>query len=136
PRWCPHTGTRPGWAGFVAGFIFFLGHLTWMRPFAFEGWIAGAVICGAYWGLAGLIAGAAMRLGPHLRFAQVTGGHPPRSWAPAILAAAWTVIEWLRCQGPFGFPWGVIATTQHRSLWILQLLDLTGPFGLTFLILF
>ena len=39
-----------------------------MRPFAFEGWIAGAVICGAYWGLAGLIAGAAMRLGPHLRF--------------------------------------------------------------------
>src|SRR5438105_2241407 len=35
---------RPGWSGFVAGFVFFLGHLTWMRPFAFEGWIAGAVI--------------------------------------------------------------------------------------------
>src|SRR6516225_6413950 len=70
PAWLPLFAAllapraRPGWTGFVAGFVFFLGHLTWMRPFAFEGWIAGAVICGFDWAIAGLLAALARRRSP------------------------------------------------------------------------
>jgi apolipoprotein N-acyltransferase len=54
-------------------------------------------------------------------------------WAPPLLAAGWTLLEWFHAQGALAFPWGTLAATQYRSLPVLQLLDLTGAYGLTFL---
>ena len=50
------------------------------------------------------------------------------------LAAAWTLVEWLRSLSGLGLTWGDLAVSQHRTLPVLQMLDWSGPWGLTFLI--
>jgi apolipoprotein N-acyltransferase len=112
---------RPAAAAFSAGVVFFLGLLAWMRPFAVEAWVAAAAICAAFWALFAVAARFAARRGP--AFA-----------APFLLAAAWTTVEWLRGCGPFGFAWGNLAATQHRALPLLQVVSVTGPYGLTYLL--
>ena len=44
-------------------------------------------------------------------------------------------LEWIRSFGPLGFTWGNIALTQSEYLFILQLLDFTGTYSITFLVI-
>ena len=53
---------------------------------------------------------------------------------PLALASAWTAVEWLRGLGALGLTWGDLGVSQHRMLPVLQMLEWTGPWGLTFLI--
>jgi apolipoprotein N-acyltransferase len=46
------------------------------------------------------------------------------------LALGWTTLEWLTSLGMFGFTWGNLALTQYKTLPMLQVLDLVGPFPL------
>lgn len=108
------------WTGFGFGCPFVLFLVPWFAAFTPVGY----PIASGYWGLlAGsgsvLLVGLLRRAGP--------------SWAPLLLAAGWTVFEWLRAQGALAFPWGTLAATQHRHLPMIQMLDLTGAYGLTFL---
>lgn len=51
------------------------------------------------------------------------------------LPAAWTAVEILRNFGPCnGFPWADVAMSQWRLLPLIQMCDLTGVWGLIFLI--
>lgn len=110
----------PFWLGFVHGFLLLVLMVPWFGAFS----PAGYPVAGVYWGLlAGLVWVAVMRAVQAM----------PRVWTPPLLAAGWTLIEWLRTQGTLSFPWGSLAVTQHRYLAVLQMLDLTGAFGLSFL---
>ncbi|MBI3912475.1 MAG: apolipoprotein N-acyltransferase [Armatimonadetes bacterium] len=111
---------RPGLWGLLAGFLFFLLHLTWMARFSAPGWVAAALISGAWIGLA-------VGLGRRLAITV------PPGWRSLALAATWTAAEWGRSLGPLGFTWGDLAVSQHRCPVALQLLDLTGSCGLSFL---
>ena len=44
-------------------------------------------------------------------------------------------LEWVRSFGPLGFSWGNLVLTQSEYLLNLQLIDLTGPYLITFLII-
>ena len=44
-------------------------------------------------------------------------------------------LEWVRSFGPLGFSWGNLVLTQSEYLFNLQLIDLTGPYLITFLII-
>tara|TARA_Y100001970_G_scaffold286978_1_gene410482 strand:- start:1102 stop:2595 length:1494 start_codon:yes stop_codon:yes gene_type:complete len=44
-------------------------------------------------------------------------------------------LEWIRSFGPLGFPWGNLALTQVDYLLLLQLIDFTGPYFLSFIII-
>ena len=44
-------------------------------------------------------------------------------------------LEWIRSFGSLGFTWGNIALTQSEYIYVLQLLDFTGPYSVTFLII-
>jgi len=44
-------------------------------------------------------------------------------------------LEWIRSFGPLGFTWGNLALTQSEYPIILQMLDFTGPYIITFLII-
>lgn len=56
------------------------------------------------------------------------------SWA-LVFPLAWTVGEFLRNYIPCGgFPWAGLAYSQHSFLTLLQILDVTGVYGLVFLI--
>jgi apolipoprotein N-acyltransferase len=53
-----------------------------------------------------------------------------------LLAAAWTGIEWLRCQFTLGFPWLPLAASQWQRPVILQIAPWTGAWAISFFLIF
>ncbi|MBI5639632.1 MAG: apolipoprotein N-acyltransferase [Nitrospirae bacterium] len=56
---------------------------------------------------------------------------------PALLIAPviWVVLEFLRSYALTGFPWSSIGYSQYRFLPVIQISDITGIYGVSFLIL-
>lgn len=52
-----------------------------------------------------------------------------------LLASIWSVFEYLLQYYPINFPYNSVSFILHRDMVLLQLLDLVGQFGLTFLII-
>jgi apolipoprotein N-acyltransferase len=50
-----------------------------------------------------------------------------------LLAAVWAVYEYLKSSGFLGYPWGLIAYPVHTILPLVQFVDITGLWGLSFL---
>src|SRR5262249_54660556 len=114
----PGCGAR---LGFVTGAVFLGTVLYWIWIFGWYAWLALTIIDAAWIALFGAVAASLLR-------------RVPSHLAPPVLAAAWTIVEWMRSLGILGFTWGDLAVSQHRTLPVLQMLDWTGPWGLTFLI--
>lgn len=52
-----------------------------------------------------------------------------------VLPASWTLFEWTRNYTPFGgFPWSNLAMSQSSYPWLIQIVDLTGIYGVIFLL--
>jgi apolipoprotein N-acyltransferase len=124
-KWDPRGGplsVRQGTRlGFTAGAVFLGGLLYWIWIFGWYAWLALTLFQALWIALFGALAAALLR-------------RVPPSLVPPSLAAAWTSVEWLRSLGTLGLTWGDLAVSQHRMLPILQMLDWTGPWGLSFLI--
>jgi apolipoprotein N-acyltransferase len=56
---------------------------------------------------------------------------------PALFLAPvfWTVLEFLRSYAFTGFPWSSLGYSQYRFLYVIQFADITGVYGVSFLIL-
>jgi len=57
---------------------------------------------------------------------------------PDIISAPllWTVIEYGKSHLMTGFPWENLAYSQYLNIYIIQMADVTGPYGVTFFIVF
>jgi apolipoprotein N-acyltransferase len=121
--WLVMTGrsaSRGAWIwSLLAGYALFLALLHWLRYVAPEGWAALALYCALYWPAATLLLRRLKRRG--LPFALA---------APVTFAA----FEFIRGNFLTGFPFFFLAHTQYRYLPIAQVADLTGVYGVTFLI--
>lgn len=54
---------------------------------------------------------------------------------PALTAATlWVSLEWIRATFLTGFPWCLLGYSQHRYPVLTQIVDLTGVYGISFLI--
>jgi apolipoprotein N-acyltransferase len=115
------TPVRGARLGLVTGALLVGGILSWVWIFGWYAWLALTAVDSLRFALFGGIAAILLR-------------RAPASLKPAVLAAAWTMVEWLRSLGGLGLTWGDLAVSQHRTLPVLQMLDWTGPYGLTFLI--
>lgn len=115
------------WLGFWFAVAFFGLYLLWL-PTSFAAlfgpiaWIIYPpllLILGVFWGL---VTALSRRLGG------------PGTGTLALLPALWVLMEWLRTQGYFAFPWGVLG-----YLWVgtpvAQLAELLGVYGLSLLTL-
>jgi apolipoprotein N-acyltransferase len=94
----------------------------WLMFFqGYSVWTYGGVIVG-YAGLNAL-------LFPFLRgFSRIN-----RTYRPFLLAAAWAVYEYFKSVGFLGYPWGLIAYPVGEVLPLVQFVDITGVWGLSFL---
>lgn len=52
-----------------------------------------------------------------------------------ILAAFWTFLEWIRSWIFTGLPWNLAATSQWQNPVIIQIADITGAYGISFMII-
>ena len=106
--------------GFTHGTLLLLFLVPWFAAFTPAGYITAALCWGVLSGVLVLGLVALLRRTP--------------VWAaPPLLAAGWTLQEWIHAQGTLAFPWGTLAATQYRYLPVIQVLDLCGAYGLSFL---
>jgi apolipoprotein N-acyltransferase len=94
----------------------------WLMFFqGFAVWTYGGVIAG-YVGFNAL-------LFPFLRGIARLGGRS----RPLLLASAWAVYEYFKSVGFLAYPWGLVAYPASTVLPLIQFVDVTGVWGLSFL---
>lgn len=64
-------------------------------------------------------------------FTPTRKAYPER---PFIIGATWTVYEYLKSVGYLGFPWGLLPHTVGGVLPLIQIADMTGIWGISFLL--
>ena len=105
--------------GLVTGLVYYGVVCFWLTIFGYLPWFLVASK-EAFWLM--LFAVAASRLLPERI-----------GWYGYLaVPAAWTVSQWARVLGPFGFTWGSLAHTQANALPVIQLASITGPWGIDF----
>lgn len=107
------------WASFALGAAFFLFNLRWLDPVTRAGYIALSLYLALYWPLAAWA----------LRTGQRHGISP--IWT---LPVAWIACELLRAWVMTGFPWLFLAHAVYAQLPLIQISDLVGAYGVSFLI--
>jgi apolipoprotein N-acyltransferase len=125
-------GVRNGfWLGGIAGIVYFAGTVYWVtNSVYFYGGIPivpasliTLLLC-AYLALYPAVFGAAA---VHIR-----KNHPSLFFIAA--PALWTALELARTYVFSGFPWSLLGYTQYRALPVVQIADITGVYGISFLI--
>src|SRR5205085_2788576 len=102
------------------------------------GMIALMAYCGLYWGVCAMVwRGAGLtRLwddktpggaGGYRKGIQIAG-------AALLIAAIWVAGEWIRGSLMTGLPWLYLGHTQSRALAMCQIADITGVYGVTFVV--
>lgn len=132
---------RPFLLGYVAGLVFFTATFHWLHALG-ELFQAPALqglplLLGAYlalypatwtWFLARVLApDAGTRRFPNSWRNLATG---------ALAASAWTALEWVRGWLLSGFGWNGLGVALHRDLPMIQIAELTGTLGLSWLVTF
>ncbi len=57
-------------------------------------------------------------------------------YRPLAFALFWTVLEFAKSVGFLGYPWGLLPYTQSEVLPLLQIADMTGIYGISFVLAF
>src|SRR5207249_8038075 len=56
-------------------------------------------------------------------------------WALTLTPMLWVAGEWIRGHLMGGFPWGLMGYSQHGVLPVIQIAELAGVYGVSFLVL-
>ncbi|MBN2811391.1 MAG: apolipoprotein N-acyltransferase [Spirochaetales bacterium] len=112
-------------AGLMGGLLMLLVHLGssfWLAYFKeFAIFTLGASALGCF--LIGVPAGFVFRSSIKIR----------RPLRPFLFAAAWTVWEWGKSIGFLAYPWGTVSMSAHRALIPAQIAEITGTWGISYL---
>lgn len=102
------------------GAVFFFIQLSWLRHIAIIAWILLSSYCSAYF----------LTFAFCTRFIVFRLKYPLVIVAPAI----WIALEFIRSFLLSGFPWFFIGHTQSQYLPVIQVADITGVYGISFVI--
>ncbi len=108
---------------YLGGLAFYLPAMQWMRvadPRMYATWIGLAIYCALYFPLAIYL----------LRLLERRTSLPLTFTLPVV----WVALEWLRTNFGGGFGWYLLAHTQHDHLAVIQISDLSGAYGVSFLV--
>ena len=104
---------------YVISFCYWLGNLYWLIPVTIVGWIVFCLYTAALWPILALC----------LRYCRIKK-------IPLFLASAVLVVGIERMQGFFlgGFFWRFLAHSQYQNITLIQIADIFGADGVSFLI--
>jgi apolipoprotein N-acyltransferase len=119
------------YSGLIAGFLFFLTLIYWIVPTVH-----------VYGGLHLVLAISTLillcvylALYPAI-FAFLLKKADPEYWfAPLFASCLWTGLEYIRTYAFTGFSWGALGYSQFSNLFLIQIADFSGIYGISFLIL-
>jgi apolipoprotein N-acyltransferase len=107
-------------ASYLLGLAFFLLNLTWIYPITAAGYVALCAYLAVYYPLAACPIRHAVR----------------RRGVPLVVAfpVIWVGSEYLRSVVMTGFPWFLLSHSHYRVLSLVQVSDLVGAYGVSFVI--
>ncbi|MFH1153622.1 MAG: apolipoprotein N-acyltransferase [Pseudomonadota bacterium] len=116
-------------AGLACGLVHYLTLIYWIVPTIHQ--YGGLPLVLAVPTLAVLCLYLALYTGC---FALAVSTLKPSALMPLKAAALWTGLEFIRSWMLTGFPWGLAGYSQYRNLCMIQIADITGVYGVSFLI--
>ena len=141
--------------GYLAGVIFFWGVFSWLHTVTVPGLVIVGFYMGVYFALWSWLAGLLRPRDPPPAPQRSKHAWPPpkdddlpleaRSlwlssvhnlWLALVLAAAWTALEWVRGWMFSGWGWNGLGVALHTILPLIQVAEITGVAGLSFLVAF
>src|SRR5215831_10764958 len=159
--WFCGTESRYRWLrslllGYVAGLTFFWIVFFWLTTVTVLGWFVLQFYMAIYFAIwawfchllrpraAKIQSPAVSKWGQMLAQARSTAVPTQSPWTKStsnlrlafILAAAWTTLEWLRGWVFSGFGWNGLGVALHDKWPLIQITELTGVAGLSFIVAF
>jgi apolipoprotein N-acyltransferase len=129
--WARHDWLRLSGLGYVFGAAFFGASLFWLTTLTVPGWAALSLYLAVYPAVWTVFLG--------------TVAKPPgeKAWLSslnnlrvcALGAAAWVALEWLRGELFPQFPWNNAGIALGKNIALIQIADITGVGGVSFLVL-
>ena len=111
---------RALWLSWVAGMIFITWRVSWLRFVTVAGWLL----------LAGYLSCYLMVWGGLVRWLCFSRRRPLLLVGPC----AWVGLEYLRATLLTGFPWLLLGHTQYSRIHLIQMADIFGVYGISFLV--
>jgi len=102
---------------YLAGVVFFGGLLYWLVNVTVPGTVVLVLLLSTMYGLFGVITAHVLKYSMDL----------------LILPFIWVMTEYIRSHFLTGFPWGLLGYTQYKSINLIQIADIAGTYGLSFL---
>jgi len=118
--------------GFVFGIVYFFGTLYWIyHSINFYGGLSFVSSISVV-----LLLCCYLSMYPAV-FAYFFSSFIKKSKLPALLIGPvlWVVLEFIRSYAFTGFPWSSIGYSQYKFLPVIQISDITGVYGISFLVL-
>ncbi|MFC1632076.1 apolipoprotein N-acyltransferase, partial [Candidatus Omnitrophota bacterium] len=105
---------------YLVGIIYFSGVIYWINHVSSLGFSILVLYLGLYFALFGLIVSVFSR--------------KSSVFSLLVIPCAWVTLEYVRSHLFSGFGWALLGYSQYRYLPIIQISDLTGAYGVSFLI--
>jgi len=102
--------------GFTAGLVFFGGVLCWLVNVTVPGTMILVLILSVFFGV----------------FALAIHFFNKYSFDLLILPFLWVVLEYIRSNIFTGFPWALLAHSQYKNIPMIQVADVMGAYGISF----
>jgi apolipoprotein N-acyltransferase len=117
--------------GLLAGFIYFLGSIYWVYHSMY--FYGGVPLIFSILFLILLSLYLALYVGIFSMLFNFLSKH---SAIPALIIAPvlWVTLEYLRTYALTGFPWSILGYSQYKFLTMIQVADITGVYGISFLV--
>jgi len=107
------------WAGWATGLVAAMIGLYWLTWVTVIGYLGVAIVVSGFWAVGAWVV--------------------RRAWAAKlplflVLPVAWVALEYGRAWLLSGFPWFFLGHSQYRWLGLIQVADVTGVYGVTFMV--
>ena len=113
---------------YFAGIIFWVGTIYWLVHVTFVGLICLVLYLALYFGVFGLIiTRQPLPVTRHLPFAI--------RHSLIFIPSVWVLLEYLRSHLFTGFGWGLLGYSQYLNLPAIQIADIAGVWGVSFLVM-
>ena len=115
--------------GYIFGLIYNLTAFYWIGSNSgadfitvFGSLIAAVLYLSIYWSIAGIIV-------------SIIPSQQKQILSNLLFPFLIVSIEWIRSFGALGFPWANIALTQSKYIYLLQMLEITDTYGISFIVI-
>lgn len=103
---------------YLTGIVFWLGIIYWLVHVTLPGLIILVLYLALYFGLFGLIVSTYLP-----------------TYYLLFIPSIWVILEFIRSHLFTGFPWALLGYSQYLNLPFIQIADITGAWGVSFLVM-